>query len=394
MRARGRQILFWIALLAGLTTACGRDVEVAAPAPKSVAEESPQPAAEREGLPVVAPQPIPTAAPASPTPAPTPQPTPQVITFTLSAAGDCSLGNYQDQDYAYSFRQTYEQVQDPGYFFQNVHEIFAADDMTLVNFEGVLTFSEMRQDRTYNIKGDPSYTDILTAGSVEAVSMGNNHRLDYGQGGSDDTVAAMQEAGIVYAYDDHVGIYESPQGIRVGYVSVNEVSWGEGCEKFIREGFEKLREEGADLLLACCHWGVERDYQPEAYQRKLGKLCIDLGADLVIGHHPHVLQGIEEYQGKYIIYSLGNFCFGANRNPSDKDTMIFQQTFTFVDGVKQEETAARVIPCSLSSVKERNNYQPTPAQGDEAARILERLRGFSRDFGVDYGEDGTLIIKQ
>lgn len=110
----------------------------------------------------------------------------------------------------------------------------------------------------------------------------------------------------------------------------------------------------------------------------------------MLGHHPHVLQGIEEYNGKYIVYSLANFSFGANRNPVDKDTMIFQQTFTFLDGEKQETMDAKVIPCSVSSVSERNNFQPTPLDGEEAARVIERLNTYSEEFGVVIGEDGVI----
>jgi len=314
-----------------------------------------------------------------------------ILTVTISAAGDCSLGNHQDQEYAYSFRQVYDQIEDEGYFFANVQDYFARDDMTIVNFEGVLTYSEERDEtRTYNIKGDPEYARLLTAGHIEAVSFANNHRLDYGARGSEDTVAALAAEGILYAYDKNVSVYETEKGIRVGVVSVNEVAWGLGSEKLLAEGISKLREQGVDLILACCHWGIERENYPTENQRYLGRKCIDLGADLVIGHHPHVLQGVEEYNGRFIIYSLANFCFGANRNPADKDTMIFQQTFTFIDGVKQEDQQVRVIPCSVSSVKERNNFQPTPAQGEEATRIIGRINTYSKDFGVVFAEDGTL----
>lgn len=322
----------------------------------------------------------------------TEEPSPDILTITISAAGDCSLGNHQDQEYAYSFRQTYDQIEDEGYFFENVRDIFANDDMTIVNFEGVLTFSEERDEsRTYNIKGDPQYARLLTAGSVETVSFANNHRLDYGTRGSDDTVAALETEGIIYAYDRNVGIYETEKGIRIGFVSVNEVAWGLGSEQLLAEGIDKLREQEADLILACCHWGIERDNYPTENQQYLGRKCIDLGADLVIGHHPHVLQGVEEYNGRFIIYSLANFCFGANRNPVDKDTMIFQQTFTFVDGVKQEDQQVRIIPCSVSSIRERNNFQPTPAQDEEAARIIGRINTYSEDFGTVFAEDGTLV---
>lgn len=310
-----------------------------------------------------------------------------IVTITISAAGDVTLGNYLGQDYTRSFVQTYEE-QGKAYFFQNVLEYFLDDDMTIVNFEGVLTESEEIQEKDYNMKGEPEYVYILTEGSVEAVSFGNNHRLDYLAQGSRDTVDMFEEAGIAYAYDNITGIYET-KGIRIGFVSVNESSQGTAVEKYLKEGIAKLRdEEEADLVIACCHWGIEKDYYPEDYQKELGRKCIDWGADLVLGSHPHVLQGIEVYEGRFIVYSLGNFCFGANRNPSDKDTMIFRQTFTFVDGVKQEDREVRVIPCSVSSVPERNDFCPTPAQDEEYTRILGRINQFSEPFGVIFDEKG------
>lgn len=313
------------------------------------------------------------------------------VSITISATGDVTLGTHQNQDYGYSFRQEYDNAEDESYFFENVYDIFSQDDMTLVNLEGVLTLSEeMQEGHTYNIKGDPEYVNILLAGSVEVAGMANNHKNDYGEQGIKDTVAALEGAGIPYAYDSNVVIYET-QGIRIGYVSANEVSWGVAVEKHIQDGIAKLQEEDVDLILVSVHWGIERENYPEAYQRNLGKKCIDWGADLVIGHHPHVLQGIEEYQGKYIVYSLGNFCFGANRNPADKDTMIFQQTFTFVNGEKQEDREIRIIPCSVSSVKERNDFRPTPLEGEDGQRVIDRINKYSKDYGVEFAEDGTLV---
>ena len=312
------------------------------------------------------------------------------IYITITAAGDCSLGNYHGQDYSYSFRQTYEQENNPGYFLENVKELFSDDDMTIVNLEGVLTESTaIMPGRTYNISGPPEYVKILTEGSVEAVSMANNHRLDYGDNGTLDTVAALEQEQIVYAYDNNVGMLElQDKEIKIGFVSVNAVNNGAAVEQQVQEGLEKLKEDGADLLLVCCHWGIESDNFPNGVQQNLGHKCIDWGADLVIGHHPHVLQGIEEYNGKFILYSLGNFSFGANRNPKDKDTMIYRQTFHFVDGVKQEDGEARVIPCKVSSINDRNNYQPTPAMEEEWTRIIEKVNRFSEPFGVILDEDG------
>lgn len=176
---------------------------------------------------------------------------PEEISITISAAGDVTLGNYKDQPYSYSFRQTYEQTEDKNYFFANVADIFSEDDFTIVNLEGALTLSEeYAEGRTYNIKGDPEYAFMLRDASVEAVSMANNHRLDYGEDGSRDTVAALEEAGILYAYDRNLGLCEV-EGIQIGWVSVNEATQGRNVEKYLEEGIKQLREDGADLILAC-----------------------------------------------------------------------------------------------------------------------------------------------
>ena len=312
------------------------------------------------------------------------------------------MGTHQEQDYGSSFRQAYDQAEDEGYFFENVRDIFGADDMTIVNLEGPLTNSEqMRENQTYCIKGDPAYAHLLTLGDIEAVSFANNHRLDYGEQGSRDTIAALEQEGIVYAYDKTTGVYEVPdsaaahggeRNLKIGIIAVNEVEWGAQVEKLIQDSMEALREQSADLILVWCRWGIEKDTGRGNYQRVLGRKCIDWGADLVIGHHPHVLQGIEEYKGRYIIYSLANFCFGANRNPEDKDTMIFQQTFTFENGQKKEDQNARIIPCLVSSVKTRNDFRPTPATGEDKLRILQRMNEYSKPFGVEFDENGGIMV--
>ena len=162
----------------------------------------------------------------------------------------------------------------------------------------------------------------------------------------------------------------------------------------MRTGIEKLKEMQVDLIIACCHWGEERTYYPTEYQKKIAHNCIDWGADLVIGSHPHVVQGIENYNGKMICYSLGNFCFGGNSNPGDKRTFIYQQKFTFVDGQLQDDFSARIIPCRVSSVAGYNDYQPTPVEGEEGDGILQAMREYSLNFlqgGID--EDGAIYLE-
>ncbi len=379
MKRRKRRIFLSAAMLIFLLCGCGADPSAAVPTEGTVPEstaENPAETAEETAISTEATE--------------TTVPEPQIVTLTITAAGDVTLGNHAGQGYEGTFREMYDK-KDNAYFLQNVKDIFEADDMTIVNFEGVLTFCDDLVEKEFNMKGDPEYIGILTEASVEAVSFGNNHRLDYGQQGSDDTVAAFEEAGIVYAYDNITGIYET-QGIRIGFVSVNEVYDGNAVEAYLEDGIRYLREEEqVNLVIACCHWGEERENYPEDYQKELGHKCIDWGADLVLGAHAHVLQGVEVYKERFIVYGLANFCFGGNRNPKDKDTMIFQQTFTFVDGVKQEGQEAKVIPCSVSSVSYQNDFCPTPADGGEYTRILGRINEYSSPFGVAFDEEGSYI---
>lgn len=379
MKRRKRRIFLPAAMLIFMLCGCGADPSAAVPTEGTVPESTAENPGETAGEMSV---------PAEETETTVPEP--QIVTLTITAAGDVTLGNHAGQGYEGTFREMYDK-KDNAYFLQNVKDIFEADDMTIVNFEGVLTFCDDLVEKEFNMKGDPEYIGILTEASVEAVSFGNNHRLDYGQQGSDDTVAAFEEAGIVYAYDNITGIYET-QGIRIGFVSVNEVYDGNAVEAYLEDGIRYLREEEqVNLVIACCHWGEERENYPEDYQKELGHKCIDWGADLVLGAHAHVLQGVEVYKERFIVYGLANFCFGGNRNPKDKDTMIFQQTFTFVDGVKQEGQEAKVIPCSVSSVSYRNDFCPTPADGEEYTRILGRINEYSSPFGVAFDEEGNYI---
>ncbi|MCI8660443.1 MAG: CapA family protein [Lachnospiraceae bacterium] len=307
----------------------------------------------------------------------------------ISLAGDCSLGNLSIHGYEGTFREMYDQ-QGPSWFFKNVKSIFEADDMTLVNFEGVLTNSNKRVEKAFNIKGKPEYIHILPQASIDAVSFGNNHRIDYGAQGIADTVAAFESIDLPYAYDDKVGIFETEDGIKIGIISVDVIYGGKQVETYLQNGIGQLRQQEADLILACCHWGIESTYNATGYQLELGRKCIDWGVDLVVGCHPHVLQGVEYYNGKYIIYSLGNFCFGGNRNPKDKNTMIAQARFEIEDGAATREAELTLIPCTISSVEHRNDYCPTVAEGDRKQQIIQRLNEYSRVFGVTVDEAGRV----
>lgn len=296
----------------------------------------------------------------------------------VTCAGDCTLGT--DRNFGGNTLPVVAEAQenDYSYFFRNVAPIFSQDDMTIVNLEGTLTTGGTREDKTFAFRGDPEYVNILKEGGVEAVTLANNHSMDYGEESFSDTKQVLQDAGIDYVYKDEVLVKEI-NGIQVGVIGLYDLDGS--AEETLERAMPKVKEAGAQLVIVQIHWGIEGENTPEESQRTLARKIVDAGADLVIGHHPHVLQGIEKYNGKYIVYSLGNFCFGGNQNPSDKDTMIFQQTFRLNEsGELQMDDDYTLIPCSISSVSGANNYQPTPLTGAEAERVMRKVSGFSEDF--------------
>lgn len=302
----------------------------------------------------------------------TPTPTMAPVSLTVSVVGDCTLGTDENFDYDTSLNACYDNY-GADYFFSNVKSIFSTDDLTIANFEGTLTDSEEREDKEYAFKAPAEYAGILTSGSVEAVNTANNHSHDYGDQGYEDTISALDSAGILnFGYDKTV--VTEVKGIKVGLVGIYELKDHLERREQLKQNIAKVKAEGAQITIVIFHWGNEKEEVPDSNQTTLAHLAIDEGADLVCGHHPHVLQGIEEYKGKNIVYSLGNFCFGGNQHPSDMDTMIFQQTFTVDQNGVKADNVTNIIPCSVSSDSDYNNYQPTPAEGDEATRILNKIQ--------------------
>lgn len=328
-----------------------------------------QVAAPQEGMETPAP---------TPTRAPTPTPAPTPVTITLSAAGDCTLGGNTTSSSGKAFDNMVEkQNGDLSYFLRSVAPIFRTDDLTIVNLETTLTEATKRSSssgKTFFFRGKPEYTGILTSASVEVVTTANNHIDDFGKAGLRDTQANLQRAGIAHCGNGAVAI-QTVKGVRVGFLGYT--SWGVGRDQMKRE--VRALKDQCDLVVVSFHWGKELGYAANGTQISYGRAAVDAGADLVLGHHPHVVSGIERYEGKYIVYSLGNFCFGGNRNPKDKDSMIFQQRFTvtpegIVDG------GIEVIPCSISSVQNTNDYQPTPLTGERARRVLNKITKYSKAF--------------
>lgn len=293
--------------------------------------------------------------------------------ITISAIGDCTLGTDTHFGYSGSFTDVFENNnRDFNYFFREVSEVLAKDDLTIANLETPLTDAgeEYRVEKKFNFKGDADYTNILIEGSIEIVNLANNHTYDYGEKGYNDTINNLENASFPYFGYENYTIMEI-EGIKIGLAGVT--GWNEEyAKKDTQEAINYFQEKGTDLIIMTYHWGIEREYTQNEIQENIARYAIDNGADLVLGHHPHVLQGIECYNGKYIVYSLGNFVFGGNKNPKDKDTMIFQETFHYENGILKS-TSIEIIPCSLSGRTDLNNYQPIILEGEEQKRVLKKV---------------------
>ena len=297
----------------------------------------------------------------------------------LSFTGDCILGT--DEYFAWDTGlPAYYDLYGPEYFLKNVRSIFEEDDLTIVNMEGTLTEETTRVEKQFAFKGDPDYVKILTSSSVEAANVANNHSHDYGEKSFQDTVNILETNGIrTFGYYD-VAILEV-KGIRVGMFGIYELD--DHLERIpqVKQDIAKLKEQQADIIVAVFHWSNELVTVPDENQVTLAHLAIDEGADVVVGHHPHVVQGIEEYKGKMIAYSLGNFCFGGNTHPTEMDTFIFQQKFAMNGAKNITASEYHVIPCRVSSETTYNNYQPTPLTGEEAKETMNKIQERSQAIG-------------
>ncbi|QGQ98402.1 CapA family protein [Paenibacillus psychroresistens] len=294
----------------------------------------------------------------------------------ISAVGDNTLGYDDDFGTKGRFDTVLKSVKDDySYPYKNVYDILSKDDITIANLETTLTTATKRATKTFKFHGKPEYASILTDGSVEVVNLANNHTLDYFDKGYKDTMATLKDHEIAFFGYDNTSIKEV-DGVKVGMFGYTGWTHNATAKTNILKSIKKLKDQGAAIIIASYHWGIERDNYPNATQKNIAHFSIDNGVDLVLGHHPHVIQGLEKYKGKYIAYSLANFVFGGNRNPTDKDTFILQVKFSKTDTNTFTESI-NVIPCSVTSKKGENNYQPTPLQGKDKQRVLDRLNKYS-----------------
>ena len=193
-------------------------------------------------------------------------------TVTVSAVGDCTLGTDESFNTSTSFN-AYEAMNGTSYFFQNVRSILEADDATFANFEGTLTTETARESKEYAFKGDPSYTQILTDGSIDVVTLANNHSSDYGAKSLTDTEEALDAAGIDYCIGDKIAVKEV-NGIPTAFIGIYVLNDGMAREEQVKQTIAAAKQQGAKLVIVAFHWGTEKAAEPDETQKSLAHTAI------------------------------------------------------------------------------------------------------------------------
>ncbi len=313
--------------------------------------------------------------------------------ITVTCTGDFTIGgdNYHNKS-KFFYKRLKEHDGDINFVMANTRNIFLNDDLTLVNFEGTLTETKKVPDNKkknkflFNIA--PEYVTVLSDNGVEAVSLENNHVMDHGEEAYEETKETLRSAGIVYSNSEEIGIFEV-SGIQIAmlsYLCIDRYDKQIGQYANLYEKVEadiKAVKKQYPIVIVSFHWGNELDYSPTERQIKMGRLAADSGADLVIGHHSHRINPIEEYNGVYICYSLGNFCFSGNEAPSDMTSFIFQTRFKITKSGDVSNTGFRVIPIRITSIRDKNDCIPTPVEDE---RLQTDIINVMKDNGrkLDY----------
>ena len=332
--------------------------------------------------------------------------------LTLAAAGDVTLG-YHFEEY-FDLRLDGGAWADAGaepaatakqmleYPFAKVEPVLAKADLAVVNLECPFTSRGEKIEKNFNFRASPKLAKALPPSGVDVVSLANNHMMDYGPDGVADTLAALDGQHIAH-FGAGMNLAEARKPAIVerhgeklaflGYLYIGNppieplVVWA-GKDKpgvagaggnldallsMLREDIRKAHKQ-ADVVIVFFHFGKEAHHEIQPYQATLAHAAVDDGANLVLGSHPHVLQGAERYKGVPIVYSLGNFVFGGNANPRDKESAIFQATLL---GGKVAHTD--FVPVQITRVPDAP-FQPFVLEGEAKSKVLSHLADYSKAF--------------
>lgn len=295
-------------------------------------------------------------------------------TVTVTFLGDCTLGGEErSRSSASGFVRTIEK-NGYGWPFRNLLTLTGSDDLTVANLEGVLSDRDLKKHRVrkeYNFIGPAAYTQILREGSVECVTLANNHSHDYDTVGYQDTKAALKDAGIAYFGTDCLAVWENEDGLLIGFLGVSGSLSGNRAKDYQKKA-ELLKSIGCSAIITVMHAGTEYEYTPDAYQEQIVSQAVKAGCCLVVGHHPHVIHGFNIVEGIPVAYSLGNCSFGGNARPRDFDALALRADLHFEEGILTG-TTLHFYPLSISGSSRTNDYSPVFLKGAEAERVLRKM---------------------
>ena len=293
-------------------------------------------------------------------------------TVRITFLGDCTLGGEEKTRTA--ARGFFRVIERNGYGwpFRNLTALTASDDVTVANLEGVLSDRDLPKVRKeFNFIGPAAYTEILKAGSVECVTLANNHAHDYDTAGYEDTKKALEAADVAFFGTDSAAVWRNADGLMIGFLGVSgslSGNRGKTCE----QQAAALRAMGCAAVITVMHAGTEYESAPDSYQKQIVNRALRCGTDLIIGHHPHVVQGYEIRDGVPVVYSLGNCVFGGNSNPRDHDALVVRAELSFREGILAGITL-RFYPISVSGETGWNDYSPVLLSGADAERVLRKM---------------------
>ena len=328
--------------------------------------------------------------------------------IVVVAGGDVKLGHHYEEWVDGLRAKGNSGPEVDGYGFFQVKPLFAGADLVVVNLECPFTERGAPIPKNFNFRARPSTVQELIDAGIRAVSLANNHLMDYGPDGVADTIATLEAAGIAHfgagrtLAEARKPAFVEVGGLRIaflGYLILGEkhpepaVVWATETsagvaghpsdwtvvEKMAREDVAAARTQ-ADLVIPFLHWGREGSKGPDAYQIALAKAAVESGAAAVLGSHPHVLHGMERIGKVPVFYSLGNFVFGGNWNPRDKDSVLVKARFD-----RSGYLGAELFPLKTDRYPDRP-IQPYPLSGPEAEAVLQRLRTASAGFATPLPE--------
>ena len=310
-------------------------------------------------------------------------------TIRMTFLGDCTLGGEEkNAKSSLGFPRVIEE-QGFDFPFRGLSGLTKGDDLTLANLEVVLSDRKLKKEKKkFNFIGATEYTEILKRGSIECVTVANNHTHDYGEEGYADTKNALDEAGIAWLGTDAPAVWRSDDGLMIGFLGVNYSLTGNRFKRYEQQA-RLLREMGCSVLITIMHAGTEYSTNPpDNYQQQIVQRARQVGCSLVVGHHPHVIQGWDIKEGMPVVYSLGNCSFGGTTFAKDSDAMVLQAELVFEEGALSD-IRLTFRPISITSDARHNNYSPKLLEGDEAERALGKLEKTTGRSAGERNGDGS-----